>query len=243
MDNMHRKHSSPLHWGAGVALAALLAGGGVIGGIALAGNAGPAAPSATTASGVTTEDAALNAALSGSAAPAASTGFRGSGTATPGGGPGSPAGTAVKAALSRCVRAVRSARAAGNLQQAHRIRRSCLRPLIRRLALRGVEGQFTIRTRSGYRTLAWERGTVQSVTPGHSIVVKAPDGTTWTWNLLPGTAVRQPPHGKTASSALASGEQVWVGGPLAGTAKDARLIVIRPAKGAPATSSPSASTS
>jgi hypothetical protein len=63
--------------------------------------------------------------------------------------------------------------------------------------------------------------------------VRAADGTTWTWDLVSNTVVREN-GAKTAETALATGQPVWVGGPVSSGIKDARLIVIRP----PASSSP-----
>jgi len=66
-------------------------------------------------------------------------------------------------------------------------------------------------------------------------VVRAQDGTTWTWDLVSTTAVRQHAR-RVATSALSAGQHVFVGGPVTGHANDARLIVIR-ASGRAATSS------
>ncbi|MGH3284975.1 MAG: hypothetical protein ACRDPD_09885, partial [Streptosporangiaceae bacterium] len=53
------------------------------------------------------------------------------------------------------------------------------RALARLRALGGVDGEFTFHNSTGYHTLAFERGTIQSVSGGQ-VVVRAPDGTTWT---------------------------------------------------------------
>jgi hypothetical protein len=92
-------------------------------------------------------------------------------------------------------------------------------------ALGGVEGEFTFHNSTGYHTLAFERGTIQSVS-GTNVVVRAPDGTTWTWLIVSNTVVRQS-GGKTTTSALTAGQPVFAGGPIVNGAKDARLIVIR----------------
>ncbi len=56
---------------------------------------------------------------------------------------------------------------------------------------RGIDGQFTFRGKGGtIRTLAFERGVVQSVS-GSDVVVRAADGTTWTWDLVSNTVVRE----------------------------------------------------
>src|SRR5262249_51620764 len=56
--------------------------------------------------------------------------------------------------------------------------------------LRGVDGQFTIQTKKGTKTLAYERGVIESADAGKSLVVKASDETTWTWSLVATTVVR-----------------------------------------------------
>jgi hypothetical protein len=94
------------------------------------------------------------------------------------------------------------------------------------LLLPGLHGEFTLKTPAGIRTSAYERGVIQSVS-GNSVIVKAADGTTWTWDLVGSTVLRE--HGaKTPQSSLAAGERVWVGGHVIQSAKDARLIIIRP---------------
>ena len=92
-------------------------------------------------------------------------------------------------------------------------------------AIGGVDGEFTFHNSTGYHTLAFERGTIQSVS-GNDVVVRAPDGTTWTWLIVSNTVVRQS-GGKTTTSALTAGQTVFAGGPIVNGAKDARLIVIR----------------
>jgi len=92
-------------------------------------------------------------------------------------------------------------------------------------ALGGVDGEFTFHNSTGYHTLAFERGTIQSVS-GSNVVVRAPDGTTWTWLIVSDTVVRQS-GGKTTTSALTAGQTVFAGGPIVNGAKDARLFVIR----------------
>jgi len=82
--------------------------------------------------------------------------------------------------------------------------------------------------------LAFERGIVQSVSPA-AVVVRAQDGTTWTWDLVSTTVVRLHAR-RAATSALSAGQHVFVGGPVIGPASDARLIVIR-SSGRAATSS------
>jgi hypothetical protein len=113
------------------------------------------------------------------------------------------------------------------------------RALARLRALGGVDGEFTFRNSTGYHTLAFERGTIQSVS-GSQVVVRAPDGTTWTWLIVSDTVVRQN-GSKTTTSALATGQTVFAGGPVVSGAKDARLIVIGPGSGSGSSSSGSVS--
>ena len=118
------------------------------------------------------------------------------------------------------------------------IQRRHVRDALARLRrLGGIDGQFTFQTKAGPKTLAFERGTIQSVS-GQDVVVRAKDGTTWNWTLVSDSVVRQDGT-KTTSSALSAGELVFVGGPVVSGSHDARLIVIRnPQK---STSTPSSS--
>jgi len=96
---------------------------------------------------------------------------------------------------------------------------------LRRLG--GVDGEFTFHNKTGFHTLAFERGTIQSVS-GSDVVIKAADGTTWTWQIVSDTVVRKN-GAKTTTSALSAGETVFAGGPVVSGAKDIRLIVVRAA--------------
>ena len=97
---------------------------------------------------------------------------------------------------------------------------------LRRLG--GVDGELTFQNKTGFHTLAFERGTIQSVMSGSDVVIKAADGTTWTWQIVSDTVVRKN-GAKTTTSALSAGETVFAGGPVVSGAKDIRLIVIRAA--------------
>jgi hypothetical protein len=98
-------------------------------------------------------------------------------------------------------------------------------PLERLRHLGGMYGSFTFRARNGIDyTVAFERGTIESVT-GSDVVVQAADGTSMTWLLVSDTLVHD--HGKVSTSALADGQLIFVGGPVISGARDARLIVIR----------------
>jgi endonuclease YncB( thermonuclease family) len=103
--------------------------------------------------------------------------------------------------------------------------------LARLRRLGGIDGELTYHNKTGFHTLAFERGTIQSVS-GSDVVVKAADGTTWAWTIVSDTVVRKS-GSKTPTSALAAGETVFAGGPVVNGARDARLIVIRaPTSGA-----------
>jgi hypothetical protein len=145
---------------------------------------------------------------------------------------------------AKAVKAARAARKAGHPAAARAVLKAAgarcraVRHRLFRVALRrGIDGQFTFRGKGGtIRTLAFERGIVQSVS-GSDVVVRATDGTTWTWVLGSSTVVRES-GSKTSTSALAAGAPVWVGGPVVSGARDARLVVIRPPSGSAASSSP-----
>ena len=228
-------------WTVGIALAALLAGGGVIAGASLASTTLSTAPTASTgtsgsAAGSTSagkaaqgggaapasQAALLDATLNAAGAPDASV-TAGAAGAPAGGGPATapPAAPAVR----RCAQLARTARAA--TARCRFIRRR----IVRFFLLRGVDGQFSFRAADGtVRTLAYVRGVIESVNNGTSIVVQAADGSSWAWQLVSTTVVRDT-TGKISESSLAVGQQVWVGGPVVGGVKDARLIFVRPPGG------------
>ena len=113
---------------------------------------------------------------------------------------------------------------------------------LRRLG--GMYGQIAFRGKDGAtRTLAFERGVITSA--GGDLVVKAANGTTWTWQYTSSTVVRKS-GAKVSRSDLSSGEHVLLAGPVVSGARDARLIVVagaaHPATGTPVPS-PSASAS
>jgi len=245
---LRKGHHKALHWTAGLLAAALLAGGGAIAGMRLAAHSAPGTSSGAATgqaglAGTAQQGALLNETLSDASSPGALTtgailtGGTGASTA------GAAAGAAGKApACARARHVSRVARRAGLPKLSRRIGNGAARcRLVRRrvfafFLLRGVDGQFTIQTKKGTKTLAYERGAIVSVTAGKSITVKASDGTTWTWDLVSTTVVRDR-QGKIGQSALTSGTPVWVGGPVVQGTKDARLIVVRPPQ--PASVSPS----
>ena len=76
------------------------------------------------------------------------------------------------------------------------------------IARHAMHGQVTVATRKGPKTIAFERGTVQSVS-GSAVVVKAADGVTWTWQVGSETRLFRAGH-RVAATTLASGERVAV---------------------------------
>jgi hypothetical protein len=120
-------------------------------------------------------------------------------------------------------------RAAAGALAAHAARAAlCRRALLQRLA-RGMYGEVTVGGAAGTVTLAFERGTVQSASGGH-LVVRAANGTTWTWDLA-GDSVIRSGRKTVPSSALTSGVRVFVAGVISGGAKDARLVLVRSGSG------------
>ena len=122
---------------------------------------------------------------------------------------------------------------------AARAHRAAALARLRRLG--GMYGQVSLRAKDGStRTLAFERGTITSVS-GH-LVVKAANGTTWTWTYVPDTTVRQGGQ-KVSRSDLASGEHVLVAGPVTAGSRDARVVIVARPKASGSGSTPSAAPS
>jgi hypothetical protein len=71
-------------------------------------------------------------------------------------------------------------------------------------------------------------------------VVKAANGTSWTWQYESATAVRQGGQ-KVSRSDLSTGQHVLVAGPVTSGNRDARVIIIAPAKSSTPTPAPSSS--
>jgi hypothetical protein len=102
-------------------------------------------------------------------------------------------------------------------------RRGCLRQRLRHI--RGMYGEVAFHTSDGTKTLAFERGQVVSFSGG-ALIVKARNGTEWTWSVASSSIVRE--GGKPVSTGqLSSGSDVFVGGQIAGSNKDARVVLIR----------------
>src|SRR6202042_33751 len=87
-------------------------------------------------------------------------------------------------------------------------------PLLRIAAIGGEHGLVTFPSKAGSKTVAFERGTVKSVS-GSTFTVRAPDGTTWTWKVIATTKMRQ--DGQTVvKPKVSSGDTVFVEGLASG---------------------------
>ncbi len=123
-----------------------------------------------------------------------------------------------------CARIERALRRAGYPVAARRAAAVCRSPLLRLAAVGGLHGEVTFRASDGTKTLAFERGTVQTAT-GSVMVVRASDGTTMTWAVGAATVVREGGRQVTAAK-IKAGDVVFVGGQVVTGANDARLIRI-----------------
>jgi hypothetical protein len=134
-----------------------------------------------------------------------------------------------------CLNRAKKLKAAGYPKAARAVLRLCGHALRRLRLLGGMHGEFTFETKTGPRTIAFERGVIESVS-GSNVVVQAKDGTTWTWVLESSTVIRQGGQ-KSTTSALSDGEHVFAGGSVISGGYDAKLIVVKPGSGS---SSPTA---
>ncbi len=131
---------------------------------------------------------------------------------------------------ARCAQLVHKLRSEPSVVRSHpalvkRLRVLCANPLLRIAAVGGEHGQVTFQAKTGAKTVAFERGTVESVS-GSNFTVRAPDGTTWTWELIASTAMRQAGH-TLAEPKVSSGELVFVEGLASNGVNQARLILAR----------------
>ena len=208
-----RRHGTAAWWGAGLALVVLLAGGGA----AAAQLTSSSAPAPTALTG---QAAQLNTLLNSSSS-------SGSGAAA--------SGTAASSTTTHpCLNRAEKLKAAGYPLAARAVLRLCGHALRRLRLLGGMHGEFTFETKTGPRTIAFERGVIESVS-GSNVVVQAKDGTTWTWVLESNTVIHQGGQ-KSTASALSDGEHVFAGGSVISGGYDAKLIVVKPDSGS---SSPS----
>jgi hypothetical protein len=212
------RRSRGLWLAAGLAVVALLVGGTAFAVTKLA---------SSSPSGPTGQASQLNSLLNSASSPGAASAANTFGETS--------ANSSTSAAATTCKARAEKLRASGHPLAAVRALLVC-RPLARLRLIGGLHGEFTFKTKNGTTTLAYERGVVQSVS-GSNVVVKATDGTTWTWVVQSTTVVRQSGK-KVSSSALSDGERVFAGGPVTSGTYQAKLIVIQPSSPSP---SPSAS--
>ncbi|MGN6794461.1 MAG: hypothetical protein ACTHJW_18905 [Streptosporangiaceae bacterium] len=221
-------------WAIGLGAAVVLAGVSVLG-VTLSGGSGGGAAHAAGAVLTGSGAPATGGSQGGAPAAAGASGF----AASSGGQPG--AAHAARARFHACIASARHLRATGHENAAKARLHSCLRRFFRmraaligrvrareaRLALllrRGLHGQITVASKKGPKTIAFERGTVQSVS-GSSVVVKAADGVAWTWQV--GSETRLLRDGrKVGSGALQSGQRVAVLGLVTGGTNQARRVLI-----------------
>jgi hypothetical protein len=204
-----RRHGTAAWWGAGLALVVLLAGGGA----AAAELTSSSSPAPTALTG---QAAQLNTLLN----------------STSSSGSGATLSSTSSNSTHPCQNRAKKLKAAGHPRAARAVLRLCGHPLRRLRLLGGMHGEFTFETKTGPRTIAFERGVIESVS-GSNVVVQAKDGTTWTWVLESSTVIRQGGH-KATTSALSDGENVFAGGPVISGGYDAKLIVLKPSSGSSA---------
>jgi len=193
-------------------------------------NLGPAEPAATpdaprrfgrTKRVAVTVAAAAVLLGSGAAIGIAATG--GAAASTSGNSSGNGAAAGVPSAMAaKCALLAAKLRSSGHPAMAMHLHALCTVPLLRLALVGGEYGQVTFSGKTAQKTLAFERGTVKSVN-GSTMTVTAPDGTTWTWELTASTLV-QAAHQPAGSVKPATGDRVFVGGPVVSGVKDARLI-------------------
>lgn len=133
---------------------------------------------------------------------------------------GGPEAAALSSAMDGASLSADSASASGAKAGA---RRKGVLAALRRLP--GEYGQYHYQTRKGQKVLAFERGTITSVS-GTTVTVKAANGHTENW-ILTGRSVVREDGKKSTDAALAGGRKVLVAGPVTASAQDARVIIVR----------------
>jgi hypothetical protein len=148
----------------------------------------------------------------------------GASASTGGTSPGTAANTSATTmgGAGRCAKLVERLTANGNATAAKRLGAFCKSPLVRLALVGGAHGEVTIETKAGPKTIAVERGTIQSVSNA-GITVVAKDGTTWAWDFVASTVVRDDQQA-VGRNQLSNGETVLILGQVVGGVHDARLI-------------------
>jgi hypothetical protein len=199
------------------AAGAVLLGSGIAGGIALTGgaSASTSSPPVSTA----TSDPAATPSVTTSTSTGSSTGFGSSTGSSTGTGTGSSTGTGT--AGSPCTKLVEELVLGNHLKLATRLQALCTHPLLRLALVGGEHGTVTFNSKSGPVTAVFERGTVESDSDS-VLTVTALDGTTWSWDIVSNTEVRQ--DGQAAT--VGTGDQVFVVGTQSSGVNSARLVRI-----------------
>jgi hypothetical protein len=227
-------------WAIGLGVAIVLAGVFVLGVTLSNGSGGTAQAAMAVLTGSGGTQASAGGAPASTGAPGAPAAAGASAFAGSAANPGA-AGPHVRARLHACLAAAKHLRATGHRAAAKAKLRACVRRLRRlraaliggargrvarlvELARQAMHGQVTVATKNGPKTIAFERGTVQSVS-GASIVVKAADGVTVTWQVGSDARVFMRGH-RVDATALASGQRVAVIGLVTGGTDQARRVLI-----------------
>jgi hypothetical protein len=141
----------------------------------------------------------------------------------------SPSPTAKAGKAHKADKAGKAGKAAGRKHAAAR----------RMRAARGIHGQATVRTKTGFAEVDWQRGTL-TATSGGTLSVKSTDGVTWQWKTDAATRVRKA-GAKSAVSDLKAGDFVFVFGRDGGGARSAKQVVVPKRTPAKDTASPAPS--
>jgi hypothetical protein len=109
-------------------------------------------------------------------------------------------------------------------------------PLRARRFFRGVHGEATVRTKEGFKRVAWQRGQVTAASGGN-LTVRSADGATWQWVGGQNTKIRKKGE-KSSLSQLAANDRVFVIGTVDGSTRTIRAAVVpkRVPRNAPAPS-------
>ena len=230
-----RRRGTKARWAISLGAAAVMVGASVLG-VALSGGSGGGA--AQAAGFVLTGKAASPLGGNGQDVGVAS---GASGFATSWGGRHGAAARAARARFHACIASARRMRATGHGGAARTRLHACVREFRRlraamigsvrarearlaELLRRAMHGQVTVASKSGPKTVAFERGIVQSIS-GSSVVIKAVDGVTWTWRTGSETRVYRDGR-KVSADALAAGQRVAVLGQVVGGTDQARRVLI-----------------
>jgi hypothetical protein len=89
---------------------------------------------------------------------------------------------------------------------------------------RGLHGEATIRTKSGFAQVVWQRGQVTAVS-GSGLTVRSADGASWQWVVNGDTKIRKKGD-RSSLKQLAANDWILVIGELSGSTRTARAAVV-----------------